>query len=187
MIISIAGMPGTGKTSASRLLSERLGGWPIYSAGSLRGKMAEERGMTIDQLNELGEKESFTDKEIDTYQEELGKTKDNFIIEGRLAWHFIPHSFKVLLICETHEAAKRVYTSRMDPSEERDDEAMYRNIAEAEKIIADRVASDARRYEKYYGVDYTDQKHYDLVIDTTNLEGPHVTAGLIMDAIEKNR
>lgn len=186
MIISIAGMPGTGKTSASRILSERLGDWPTYSAGGLRGKMAAERGMTIDQLNALGEHEAFTDKEVDAYQAELGRTQDNFIIEGRLAWHFIPHSFKVLLICDPKEAARRVYSSRIDPKEQaqRSDEAMYHDVDEAARVIADRVASDARRYAKYYGVDYTDQKHYDLVIDTTNLEGPQITAGKILEAIK---
>lgn len=187
MIISIAGMPGTGKTSCARILSERLGGWPTYSAGGLRGKMATDRGMTIDQLNALGEHEAFTDKEVDAYQAELGRTEDNFIIEGRLAWHFIPQSFKVMLICAPAEAARRVFESRKDPSEsaQRSDETNYQSVEETAKAIADRIASDARRYAKYYGVDYTDPKNYDLVIDTTSLEGPHITAQMILEAIKK--
>lgn len=185
MIISIAGMPGTGKTSASRILSERLGGWPTYSIGSLRGKMAEERGMTIDELNALGESDAVTDKEVDDYQAKLGKEQDNFIIEGRLAWHFIPHSFKVLLVCEPKEAARRVFSSRNKPDEHREDEKSYRDEVEAERIIAERIASDARRYQKYYGVDYTDRSNYDLVIDTTNLPGPETTIEMILQAIKE--
>jgi cytidylate kinase len=183
MIISIAGTPGTGKTSAAHILSERLGGWPTYSAGGLRGKMAIERGMTIDQLNALGEHEAFTDKEVDAYQAELGRTKDDFIIEGRLAWHFIPHSFKVLLTCDQHEAAKRVYTARQNPDEHRTDESPYASAEEAERMISDRNASDQRRYAKYYGVDYLDQNNFDLVIDTTNLPGPETTAQMILERL----
>jgi predicted cytidylate kinase len=186
MIISIAGMPGTGKTSAGKLLSEALGNWPIYSVGSLRGKMAEDRGITIDQLNALGENESFTDKEVDDYQTKLGKEQDNFIIEGRLAWYFIPHSFKVLLTCDSHTAAERVFSSRKNPNEQRNDEIVYKSVEEAEQTIKERIESDARRYKKYYGVDYTDRNNYDLVIDTTNLPGPEATAKMIMEQVRSS-
>src|SRR5689334_16245543 len=98
MIISITGAPGTGKTSVGKLLAKRLG-YNFYSVGDLRGKMAMERGLTIDELNKLGEKDASTDTMADDYQRELGRKEDNFIIEGRLSWHFIPHSFKVFLKC----------------------------------------------------------------------------------------
>jgi CMP/dCMP kinase len=182
MIIAIAGVPGSGKTSVSHIIADHFG-WPCYSIGELRGKMAQERGITLDELNALGENESFTDKEVDDYQKRLGETNDNFIIEGRLTWHFIPHAFKILLTCDTHEAASRIFTARKDPNEKRDDEVMYDCIEQTEDIIKERMASDARRYQKYYGINYLDPSHYDLVVDTTALPGPEATAEEVLKAI----
>ena len=59
MIITISGIPGSGKTTVGRMLAEKLG-YKFYSIGDLRGKMAMERGMTIDQLNELGKTDGRT-------------------------------------------------------------------------------------------------------------------------------
>ena len=185
MIISIAGTPGSGKTSVAKQLAEHLG-MPRYSIGELRGKMAEERGMTIDELNALGEEQAFTDTEVDDYQKQLGQTDDNFVIEGRLGWHFIPHSFKVLLTCDTEEAARRIFKARRDPSENRDDEVMYEDSEEAQRLIEERMASDARRYQKYYGINYLDPSNYDLVVDTTNLDGVEATVQQVLEKLPKD-
>ena len=73
MIISISGVPGSGKTSVAKIIADKLG-MNFYSMGNMRGKMALDRGMTIDELNALGEKEAFTDAEVDEYQK---KTRTN--------------------------------------------------------------------------------------------------------------
>lgn len=184
MIISIAGTPGSGKTSVAKRIAEQFG-MSFYSTGSMRGKMAEERGMTIDELNALGEKESFTDTEVDDYQKQLGEKEDNFVIEGRLGWHFIPHSFKILLTCDLNEAARRVYGARINSPEDRGDESMYKDVEDTKKYIATRMDSDMRRYQKYYGINYLDPANYDLVVDTTNIVGAeNVTKG-ILEEMEK--
>ncbi|MBI2473155.1 AAA family ATPase [Candidatus Uhrbacteria bacterium] len=84
MIITITGIPGAGKSTIAKVLSKKLN-VPWYSVGDLRGKMAKERGLTIDELNHLGETQDFTDKEVDQYQEKLGKEQDGFIMDGRLS------------------------------------------------------------------------------------------------------
>jgi cytidylate kinase len=182
MIISITGAPGTGKTSVGKLLAKRLG-YNFYSVGDLRGKMAMERGMTIDELNKLGEKDASTDTMADDYQRELGTKEDNFIIEGRLSWHFIPHSFKVLLTCATSEAARRVFEARKHESEGRQDEREYHSVADAEKTLTERVASDVVRYQTHYGIDYRDTAHYDLVIDTTDIQGVEAVTDQVEQAL----
>lgn len=182
MIISISGVPGSGKTSAAKLLAKKLG-MNFYSMGGLRGKMALERGMTIAELNTLGEQGAFTDTTVDDYQRELGKKEDNFVIEGRLSWYFIPHSFKVLLICDPHEAARRIFESRKITHHERPDEPDYQTIEEAGLSRDERVQSDLIRYQKYYGVDYRDPSHYDVVINTTHNQGPEQTTEQILQAL----
>ncbi len=175
MIISITGAPGSGKTSVGKLLAEHLG-YNFYSVGGLRGKMALDRGILLDELNKIGESDASTDTSVDDYQKELGTKEDNFVIEGRLSWHFIPHSFKVLLTCDTMEAARRVFHARKEDQEGRADEPEYASVEEAKHAIEERIASDVRRYQKYYRLDYRDPSHYDLVVDTTNINGvPAVT------------
>jgi CMP/dCMP kinase len=184
MTIAISGVPGSGKTSVAKIIAAKLG-LPFYSAGGLRGKMAAERGMTIDQLNELGEREAFTDNEVDDYQKKLGESNEDFVIEGRLSWFFIPRAYKIFLDCDLTEASRRIYEARKRPEEGRDDERQYLSIEDAKTTVAARMASDDRRYAKYYGVNYRDPSHYDLVVDTTALPGPEATAGKILEALGK--
>lgn len=166
MILSLTGLPGAGKSTIAKLLSEKLQ-MPWYSIGALRGKMAEERGITIDELNHIGEKHAFTDQEVDDYQTTLGKTQDHFIVDGRLAWHFIPHSYKIFLDVDSAVAAERIFLAAKAGL--RPDEKPYASVKEVEEAITKRLASDQKRYEQYYQVDYLDRKNYDIVIDTTRL------------------
>ena len=182
MIISLCGTPGSGKTSVCDILSKGLG-WPVYSIGAIRGKMAQERGMTLDEFNALGEKESFTDIEVDDYQKALGEKEDHFVIEGRLAWHFIPHSFKVLLTCDTQSAAERIYKARQEDGSDREDEPEYTSVEETKRHIEERMKSDDLRYQKYYGISYLNHENYDLVVDTTDLPHSRATARVIIEAL----
>lgn len=175
MIISISGDPGSGKSTIGKMLASRLN-LKHYSVGDLRGKMALERGMTIDELNKLGEKDAFTDKDADDYQRELGKKEDNFIIDGRLSFYFIPHSFKIFLKVDETIAAERIFSAPKRP-----DEPQYKNVKELLDALKNRVESDKKRYNKYYGIDHTDLKQYDLVVDTTNITPEQVCDRIISE------
>ncbi len=183
MIITIAGTPGAGKTTIARLLSQRLG-IPWYSVGDLRGKMAQERGMTIDQLNALGEREAFTDTEVDEYQRQLGTSGQSFIMEGRLSWHFIPHSFKVFLTADPAIAGRRLHQARLK-NNERSDEPLYTSPEDAAHYAAERIACDQRRFEKYYGVDFLNPTCFDLAIDTSNRLTAQETVDEILAALPR--
>lgn len=178
MIITISGLPGSGKSTVAKSLAKKLG-YDYFSLGDWRGRMALQRGLTIDDLNKIGETEDWTDREADKYQEELGKTKDNFIFEGRLSWHFIPNSFKIFLTVDRKEAARRILQNRA----ERPDEKNISTLAEAAQAIKERIESDQKRYLKYYGLDYALPKHYDLIVDTTHLTARQ-TINLILDKIK---
>jgi len=168
VIITISGMPGSGKTTIGKLLAEKLG-YKFYSMGDLRGRMAMEKGLTIDELNELGMKEEWTDRDVDEFQKQLGEKEDNFVIEGRLSFYFIPHSIKIFLDVDLETAAKRIF------KDQRPDEKKVNSIKEVLEIIKKRIENDKKRYQKYYGIkNFMDKRHYDLVINTTKLSKEEV-------------
>ncbi|MBI5022630.1 MAG: cytidylate kinase family protein [Candidatus Magasanikbacteria bacterium] len=178
MIITISGVPGSGKSTIGKLLAKKLG-YEYFSMGDLRGQMAMERGITIDELNALGEKEDWTDLRADEIQTQMGKEKDNFIFEGRLSWYFIPDSFKIFLSVDVKTAAERTLKNRA----ERQDEKPINSVSEAEQAVLQRLASDKKRYLQYYGIDYTKLENYDLTINTTNLKIDEITQ-IILDKIK---
>ena len=163
MIITISGDAGSGKNTAGELISKKLK-MPLYCIGDLRRKMAEERGMTLEKFNRLGEKESFTDTEVDDYQKQLGKKEDNFIMIGRLSFYFIPNSKKIYLAVKPEVGAERILNDKARTAEN------YSSLEQAVKKIEERKQSDIKRYRKYYNLkNIYGKKNYDCVIDTSNL------------------
>lgn len=176
MIITVSGLAGAGKGTVCRILSKRLN-YNYYSMGDLRRMMAKDRGMTLEEFNKLGEKESFTDNDADKYQTELGLREDNFIMEGRLSYHFIPQSLKIFLYVNPKVAAQRIYS---DNSSDRINQQKADSLDEQEKLTIERNESDLRRYRTHYGINnFTEKKNFDLYIDTSNLTVDQVVNNIL--------
>jgi len=92
--ITIFGLAGTGTTSAGKMLAEKLG-YQFVSSGNMFRDMANENGMTLNEFEEATNKDSKYDDALDQKIKEFGEKNDNFIVESRLAWHFIPDSLKI--------------------------------------------------------------------------------------------
>jgi len=167
MIISFNGVAGSGKSTIAKRLAKNLG-WPRYYIGGLRREKAKEKGLTLAEYNKLGETDSKTDVEVDEYQKELGKKEDNFVIEGRTSWYFIPHSIKIYLDVDPMEGAKRVF-NELRKKDNRNEDMNLKTIKDVLKSHQNRKKSDKKRYKKYYNIDVYQPNNYDLVIDTTNL------------------
>jgi cytidylate kinase len=168
MIISFSGAPGSGKSTIAKMLAQELD-WPRYYIGGLRRQKAKERGMTLEEYNRLGEKDPSTDLEVDEYQEKLGQEQDNFIIEGRTSWYFIPHSLKIYLDVHPRKGAERIYKALQDKNDKRNESGAPASIEEVEKSLENRIKSDNKRYKKYFGINAYDKNNYDIVVDTTDL------------------
>lgn len=182
MIITLGGVPGAGKSTIKNLLAARLH-LTAYSMGDMRGDMAKARGLTIDQLNDIGLHDPTTDKDVDAFQKQLGETKDDFIIDGAMSWYFIPHSYKIYLDVNPDVGAARIFADRHN-NPLRTDEPAYASVEETKAILAARAQHNDVRYKKWYGVSYLDMANYDLVIDTTTLRTEEVLKK-ILDFIAK--
>ena len=98
------------------------------------------------------------DIERDRIITEYGQRHDNFVVEARLAWHFIPDSFKICYQCDFDTRTKRIAVR-----EKKDLAQVQKETQEREKAIYDRFA-------KYYEItDFENEKNFDLVIDTKRL------------------
>ena len=180
MILTIAGTPGSGKTSAAKELAKRLN-MKFYSMGDFLEKVAAEKNQTIDELIS-GDDEA--DHRVDAYQKKLGETEDNMIVEGRISWFFMPKSFKILVTCEENEAAGRTVQDKKRGN--RPDEPEYASLDDAKKINAERVARFSEKFKRLYGIEnYYDPSHYDFILDTTNATGPVQNADSIMAAMKE--
>jgi predicted cytidylate kinase len=172
MIVTIAGKPGSGKSTVAKKLAARLG-LDHASAGDFMREMATERGISVLEFSARAEADPAIDRAIDERSRRLGVESDGLVIDARLAWHFVPHSVKVFLDVALEVAAGRIFGDhRGSEMENIDLEATMRNIRR-------RSASESKRYADYYGIDYLDPKNYDLVIDTSSLSIDEVVDAIV--------
>lgn len=167
MIVTISGNAGSGKSTVSKIIAEKLN-LKRYYIGGIRRETARKKGMTLEEYNQLGEKDPSTDKEIDDYQRDLGLNEDNFIIEGRTSYHFIPNSIKIFVKVSNEVGAERIWKDLLKNADVRN-EAKVSSIDELKKSLVNRQKSDEFRYQKYYKINPFDESNYDLVIDTSNM------------------
>lgn len=168
MIITISGSLGSGKSTVAKLLAKKLG-YKHYSMGDFQRELAKERGISLLELSKLEEKDKSLDKIVDQKQKDLGKKEDNFVIDSRLGFYFIPHSVKLFLEIDEKEAAKRIF-NHLRPGEKEN-----ATLEETEENIKIRKKSEIKRYQEYYNLDLHDKSNYDLVIDTTNISAEQVS------------
>jgi predicted cytidylate kinase len=159
--IVLNGDLGSGKSTVSRLLAERLGIRRI-SVGNLYREMARQRGLTALQLNLHAELDDKIDFYVDQLQKDIAAGGEQLIVDSRLAWFFFSAALKVHLIADPAVAAERALSRPGDTVES------YTSVAEAIERIAERSESERIRFLNRYGADKTRWANYDLVLDSTS-------------------
>ena len=170
MIITIGGLPGTGTTTAAKLLSEKLD-IPYISTGSIFRQMAKERGMSVLEFSDLAENDNTIDIEIDKRQAELAKSSSDLIIEGRLSAYFIDADFKLWL-----NAPLNIRAERIADRESKDVDVATREV----KI---REESEALRYKEIHNININNMDIYDLVINSGTFE-PEPIINIILTTLK---
>ena len=172
MRITISGKAGSGKSTVAKLLSEKLD-LRHYSIGDLMRAIADEKGLNLLELNKIAQRDKSIDFELDSRLKELGRAKDNFVVDGRLAAFFIPNAeVRVFLDADDRVRAQRILKDKRQQEKSK-------NLKEAISSIKKREESEKKRYKKYYGVDYLNKKLYNHIIDTTKLTPDKVVEKII--------
>ena len=171
-IISLTGDLGSGKSTVSAILCEKLDYQYVYT-GQIQRKIAERYGMTTTELNTYSETHPEIDTEIDSTFKALNDA-ENLIVDSRLAWFFIPNSFKVFLKTDLNVSIERIAGDKQRINEN------YASRQEAAKGIVARKESEVKRYQQFYGVNCLDLDNYDLIVDTSDLY-PQEVADIILE------
>lgn len=162
MIITVTGKPCSGKGTVGKLFASSYG-FEYMCTGDIFRAVSKEYGANgILEFNQ-DERIKKIDKEVDNRTINIGKTRldENIILDSRLAWHFIPNSFKVFLDVGLDTAAHRLLSAKRDSEP-------VNNLTEAKKLLQDRWDSENYRYQELYQIDNNNFKNYNLVITTDN-------------------
>jgi cytidylate kinase len=170
VLITISGLPGSGKTTVARLVACDLGLEHVY-AGNIFRRQAEAHGLTLEEYLRRAETDPSIDRELDR-QMEARAARGEAVLEGRLAAFLAERAgtdaLKVFLNASEEVRARRITG--------REGGATTQRLRE----IQAREASDHRRYLDLYGVDYHDLSRYDLIMETDR-RTPEEVAGAIVE------
>ena len=174
MFITINGHLGSGKSTVCELLRERYG-FKVFNTGSIQRQFANEMNISTLELNKKSREDFSFDYQIDNAIVEYAKAHvgDRVVFDSRLAWHFVPESFKVRLIIRPEIAAERVYLNRQSKEEQ------YSSAREALDMLSERQNAEAERYRMIYNFDINDENNYDLIVDASDLSPEAVAQAII--------
>ena len=159
--ITLSGELGSGKSTVANYLISKMP-FRIVSAGLLFRQLAAKHGMSAKEFNEFIENDPKYDHYVDDTMAELGRTDEKIIFDSRMAWHFVPSSFKIYLYVDVDTATERIFNDVGRVSES------YSDKATARQEIIDRRKSELLRYQNFYHCNLDDYSNYDLIIDTSH-------------------
>jgi cytidylate kinase len=174
--ITLTGDLGSGKSAVSKILCETTG-FEYISTGRIQRQLAQEMGIDTLEMNRRADIDPSIDERIDSIFVALGKDPKGYVVDSRMAWFFLPESFKIYLQTDVAIAALRIIH---DPT--RDSEQYGSQEEAAQKILA-RKASENARFLLKYGADCTNLDNFDIVIDTSHRTREEV-ANLVLAGLE---
>ena len=159
--ITLSGELGSGKSTVANYLISKMP-FKIVSAGLLFRQLAAKHGMSAKEFNEFIENDPKYDHYVDDTMAEPGRTDEKIIFDSRMAWHFVPSSFKIYLYVDVDTATERIFNDKGRVSES------YTDKETARQEIIDRRKSELLRYQNFYHCNLDDYSNYDLIVDTSH-------------------
>jgi len=180
-LITLSGLIGSGKSAISRLLVQKF--WYEHiSIGEMRREAAKKKGIeNITEFNKLGELPG-NEREFDLQYEEIQRALDpreKIVLDSRLGFFCQPESFKVWLIVDPMEAARRTFEKRRIIEK-------CDSIEKFIRAIQKRNEWDISRFFKLYRIDISLPDYFDLLVNTSGSAPIYSTSqkniDMIMDA-----
>ena len=174
MHITITGKLGSGKSTVAKKLVE-LYGFEIFSTGAILRAAAAERGMDVLELNKELSAKLDSDRSMDdlidntTIRVAAERKDDKLIFDSRMAWHFVPDSFKVFVTVDPCVAAERVMKDPRPGEPAEDVKELCSELVERSKV-------EQARFMQLYGVDYYDYNNFNLVVDSSRRTPDEIVA-----------
>lgn len=169
--ITICGWAGEGKTTLAQNLQADLILRSIMSSGNFVREFVAKNGMTMDEYERLAEEDPRYDRAVDDRTREFGLVEKSFVFEGRLGWHCILGSFKVLLTCDDNVRFGRL------------SERLKKPVDVVREETRDREERMRRRFKKWYGIDRLDDRsRFDVTVDTSE-KSPAAVAEEVVAAV----
>lgn len=174
-IITISGSIGSGKTSTANRVAELLG-YQRFSAGAVMRQMAADRGISLSELTAQALEDPAIDAAIDDALRAAGAT-EKLVIDSRLGFHFIPHSFKVYITLPLAIAVDRILLDKQNnPLRLVEHEVSREEVYDAVLFRAD---SERTRYQELYGVTVDNPDQFDMYISSESLSLEEVAQSIV--------
>ena len=169
MKITLAGGPGSGKSTLRKMLAEHYGLSTKCTGDFMRDLSSEHGFKDITQfLVEYVSKHPEVDHLVDEEQRKFGKENDNFVLDAHLGFFFVPDSIRICLVCELEEASNRILKD-----DHRSNESA-KTIKDSIDASKKRMDTMKKNFYKLYKVDINDPSNFDLLLDTTRLSSSEV-------------
>jgi len=166
--IAISGKSGCGNTTVSKIVADKLN---LKFINYTFRTMAEEKGISFEELRQLAEESTAIDMELDKKQVHLA-AEGNCVLGSRLAiWMIADADLKVYLTASSEVRAGRIA--------DRENGTLEEKVRETE----DRDQKDSSRYKKIYAIDTSKYEFADLIIDT-DVNNVDEVVELILAAVE---
>jgi cytidylate kinase len=167
--IAVSGKSGCGNTTVSKIVAEHLG---LRFINFTFRSLAQEKGLSLNQVLELAAKDDWWDREVDNRQVKLAR-EGGCVLGSRLAiWMLDDADLKIYLTATPQVRAQRI-NNREGGS-----------LKKVAAFTADRDKQDHSRYIRIYNIDNDKYDFADMIIDTDNIK-PDAIARMIIKKAEK--
>ncbi len=154
LTIAVSGLHGAGTTTVAKALAEAFN-LRYISAGMIFRQLAKEKGVTLAEFSKIAEEDPQIDQEIDDRTTREAETS-NVVIDAYIAgWVVRRHADLAIYL----HAPLDVRALRIANRESR----QYEEILDETQV---REESEQSRFREFYGIDVTDTRLFDLVLNT---------------------
>jgi cytidylate kinase len=154
LTIAVSGLHGAGTTTVASALADTFN-LRYISAGMLFRQLAKEKGVSLAELSQVAETNPKIDQEIDKRTQgeaEKGNVVIDAYIAGWVARRFA--DLKIYLSASIEVRALRIANRENRP---------YEEVLEETRI---REESEQQRFHEFYGIDVSETRFYDLILNT---------------------